>query len=424
MLVAGVSTLIFNGNPLLRYDAYYMLGDLTELPNLGQRATRYWGYLLERYVLRVRDVTSPAHTASERVWFGAYGLLSSAYRLFVTVAIAMFIGAKFFFFGVVLALWAVAMMAGMPIVRALRHLQTRQTLRERRVRILAIAGVVTLCLALLAVFLPVPQRTQAEGVIWLPERALLRAGADGFVSRLEVQPGTAVKAGQPLVHRIDPTLDAQIRTLQARVAELEASYGVEFVNDRARAEIVRDQWVAEQAALDRALERAASLLVSAEVDGVFSLPAAQDLPGRWHRQGEVLGHVLGADEPIVRVVVEQAEADLVGRSTRGVAVRLADEIDRVRAGRITRQVPAGRDETPSKALVASGGGRLTADPRDPEGRKTLERVFQIDVALNEPLGRPAAFGQRVYVRFELEPAPLALQVWRALRRLFLRHFDV
>ena len=44
--------------------------------------------------------------------------------------------------------------------------------------------------------------------------------------------------------------------------------------------------------------------------------------------------------------------------------------------------------------------------------------------LDQPVGRAVAFGQRVYVRFDLEPAPLATQAWRVLRRLFLRHFDV
>lgn len=424
MLVAGVSTLIFNGNPLLRYDAYYILGDLTELPNLGQRATRYWGYLLERYVLRVRDATSPAETPSERAWFGFYGLASSVYRVFVTIAIAIFIGSQFFFIGVVLALWAVAMMIGMPVVKALQHLQSRQSLRERRVRIVALGGAVLGLLALVLVLVPMPQRTQAEGVVWLPERSILRAGAPGFVNRVELAPGSAVKAGQVLMVRVDPALEAQLRALEARVAELEASYGVEFVADRVKAEMIRDQLQAEQQALERARERAALLPVVAQVDGVFTVAAPQDLPGRWHRQGEVLGYVLGADEPIVRVVVEQAVADLVGAATRGVAVRLADEVGRVIEGRILRQVPAGSEQAPSKALLSSGGGRLAADPRDPEGRKTLERVFQFDVSLAEPIGRPAAFGQRVYVRFELEPEPLALQGWRALRRLFLRHFDV
>ena len=424
MLVAGVSTIVFNGNPLLRYDAYYILSDLAQLPNLGPRAARYWSYLLERHVLRVRDFDSPVHTLGERVWFGVYAPLSTIYRMFVTLTIALFIGAKFFFVGVVLALWAVAAMVGAPLVRAARHLGASPTLRERRFGLLGAAGGLALLLGLFAASVPVPQRTQAQGVIWLPERSILRAGAPGFISQVVEAPGTQVRAGQTLVWRDDPALEAQIVAQQARVAELEASYGVEFVNDRARADLVRQALQTEQATLARARERAAALPVAAGVDGTFALPAAADLRGRWHRRGEVLGYVLGTGEPVVRVVVEQADADLVSHATRAVAVRLADNLDRVLAARIVRQVPEGRDEAPSRALVASAGGQLAGDPRDPQGRKTLERIFQFDLALLEPLGHAPAFGQRVHVRFELEPAPLATQAWRAGRRLFLRHFDV
>jgi putative peptide zinc metalloprotease protein len=157
---------------------------------------------------------------------------------------------------------------------------------------------------------------------------------------------------------------------------------------------------------------------------VFTVARPNDLPGRYVRQGEVLGHVLDGAAPIVRVVVEQPEIDAVAGAVKGVGLRLADDIGRVIPGRIVRMVPAGTDEPPSRALVASGGGRLAADPRDPQGRKTLARIFEIDVEPLEPLGRAAAYGQRVHVRFEMEPAPLALQLYRALRRLFLSHFDV
>jgi len=74
--------------------------------------------------------------------------------------------------------------------------------------------------------------------------------------------------------------------------------------------------------------------------------------------------------------------------------------------------------------VGSGGGALALDPTDPQGRKTIERTFQFDLALDAPVGRKVAYGQRVHVRFDLASAPLATQAWRALRRLFLRHFDV
>ena len=424
MLVAGVSTVVFNGNPLLRYDAYYILADITELPNLGQRATRYWGYLFERYVVRVKDTVSNVPTTSERLWLFFYGLLSFVYRMFVTVAIALFIGAKFFFIGVVLALWAVAMMAVMPLVRALRHLQTRQSLRERRARILGAAAVLVAALGVLASVVPVPQRSLAQGVVWLPEHSILHAGANGFVRSVQAAAGAPVHAGQTLVERFDPVLQAQAFAQEARVAELAATYRVEFVSNRPRAEMVREQLEAERAALERTRARLAAMPVTALVDGHFMIHSPQDLSGRWHRQGDVIGYVLGAQAPIVRVVVEQADAGLVAATTRRVHVRLADDIERVIPAHIARQVPAGHDEAPSRALVGSGGGELAMDPSDPQGRKTIERTFQFDLALDEPVGRKVGYGQRVHVRFDLAPAPLTTQAWRGLRRLFLRHFDV
>ena len=54
MLVAGVSTVIFNANPLLRYDGYYMLSDWLEIPNLQQKSKDYLLGLIKRHVFRVK----------------------------------------------------------------------------------------------------------------------------------------------------------------------------------------------------------------------------------------------------------------------------------------------------------------------------------------------------------------------------------
>jgi putative peptide zinc metalloprotease protein len=424
MVVCGVSTLVFNGNPLLRYDAYYMLCDLIGMPNLAPRAARYWGYLIQRHLLRVHEAEDPTHRRDEAAWLAAYGLLSALYRVFVTLAIALFIATRWFFVGVALALWAVAAMIGVPLVRALRQLQVQPALRERRGRIL-LGGLAALAaLAVFALAVPMPDRSQAEGVVWLPEQATVRGGEGGFVRTLRVPPGTPVRAGTLLVHAEDPALQAQLALAQARVDELRASFGNEFASDRARADIVREQLQQAEAALARAEERASHLDVAAGQAGVFTVAAPENLPGRWVKKGEVIGHVIGDDPLVVRVLVDQAQADRVAAATRAVHLRLADELDRPLAGRIVRQVPAGTDETPSRALLTSGGGRLPSDPRDPQGRRTLERVFEIEVAPLAPLGRTAAWGQRVYVRFEHAPSPLGVQAWHALRRLFLRHFEI
>jgi putative peptide zinc metalloprotease protein len=424
MLVAGVSTLVFNGNPLLRYDAYYILTDLVQLPNLARQAARYWGYLAERYLLRSRDAESPATTTSERLWFGFYGLASTLYRLFVAVAIALFIGSQFFFIGVLLALWSVATMVVMPVVKALQQLWIRPALRERRGALLGAGAGVLGVLALAAVFLPVPFRTQAEGVLWLPEQALVRAGGSGFITRLEARPDDAVQSGEVLVRSRDSTLEAQLRLAQARVREQSANYLKEFVADPARAGIAARQLALEEEALSTVQSRADALLARAGMEGVFRVPQAADMVGRYHRKGELLGYVLGAVQPVVRVVVEQAQADAVAAQTEAVAVRLADAIGDVRRGRVARVVPAAADEAPSGALMAAGGGQLAGDPRDPQGRKPLQRIFVIDVELAEPLAQAPAYGQRAHVRFDHRPQPLAVQWYAALRRLFLTHFTV
>ncbi len=425
MFVAGVSTILFNGNPLLRYDGYYILTDLIEMPNLAQQSARQWGYLLQRHVLRSEHAQTVAHSGSEAAWLTFYGLASTFYRMLVTVAIALFISTRFFFVGVLLALWAVVMMAFMPLVRVFKTLQ-RGHLREMRGRVLVISGVAVALLAGFLAWVPMPYRTQAEGVVWLPEAATLRAGTHGFMATYLAKPGGPVQRGQPLVRHRDPALQAQVQLLTARVAELKANYTLEFVNDRARADMVREQLVGEQQALERAQERAGALIVSSGSNGRFIVARPEDQAGRFYRQGEVLGFVAGPDDrPFVKVIVTQADVDAVGLPGGTVQMRLAHAPEVVLQGRILRQQPAGKNELPSRVLTKAGGGVFTADPRDPQGLKAMERLFQIDI---EPATAGEAiapyFGQRVHVRFDHPQMPLGRQAYQSLRRLFLSHFEV
>ncbi|MDX1811663.1 MAG: hypothetical protein R3240_06940, partial [Gammaproteobacteria bacterium] len=96
MLIGGISTLFFNGNPLLRYDGYYVLSDLIGIPNLSSRSNRYIGYILQRYLLGVYNVSSPTRDAGERLWFAFYSPSSYIYRLSILFVIIMLIADKWF----------------------------------------------------------------------------------------------------------------------------------------------------------------------------------------------------------------------------------------------------------------------------------------------------------------------------------------
>jgi len=130
MLISGVSTLFFNGNPLLRFDGYYVLADTIEIPNLGTRSNKYLGYLIQRYLFGIKDADSPANTKGERVWMVIYGIAAFIYRVFILFIIITFIAGKFYLIGVLLALWALTTQVFTPFGKNLSFLFTSPKLRR------------------------------------------------------------------------------------------------------------------------------------------------------------------------------------------------------------------------------------------------------------------------------------------------------
>lgn len=423
MVIAGVSTLIFNGNPLLRYDAYYVLSDLIEIPNLGQRSLRYWSYLLERYVFGVKEREPPFATAGEKAWFIIYGAASSIYRVIVTVFIALFIAGRFFIIGVLLAIWAVVAMAVLPVVRGVTHLMHSPRLHRHRGRAMAVTCAAITVLGGLFLFVPVPYHTEAEGVIWLQEDALVRTRSNGFLTAVLAQPGSRVTRGQPLLRLVDPQTIERLDVAEARVRELEAGYTAEFVKDPNRAAMLRSKLREERARLKLAQERTQALIVRANADGTFLAPQIDDLIGRYFKQGELLAYVIGPAPVIARVVIPQDAIERVSAATDRIRARVIDRPDSVYRGHMIRAVPGGNDMLPSRALAVEGGGDIPTDPRDTRGAKALQRMFQFDVALDMPQS-VSHFGQRVFLRFEHQEEPLSVQVYDAVRLLFLARFSV
>ena len=114
----------------------------------------------------------------------------------------------------------------------------------------------------------------------------------------------------------------------------------------------------------------------------------------------------------------QDDIDLVRRRLRGIEVKFVDRIASTYQATVLREVPLASRDLPDKALGAEGGGQTAIDPRDGRGQRTLQRVFQLDLAVIGDLP-PEAFGSRVYLRFEHEWEPLAVQGERRLKQLLL-----
>jgi putative peptide zinc metalloprotease protein len=418
MLVAAIST-VFNANPLLRYDGYYILSDVLEIPNLAQRATRYWRHLVETYAFGVKGMPDFVTSPGERNWLFFYAPASFVYRILVVVAIALFVASEYLFVGAVIAVWGLTMSIVLPICKSLWQVFASPRWQRNRIR-----AVTTTCgfvaVASIGLFLlPAPLHTTTEGVVWLPDNANVRAGADGFVRRLLVEPGRIVKIGEALVESEESTLRAELEYARARVSELEAGLASERFTDRAKAEITAIELEHARTELASRVARAERLIARSEGEGIFAVLKPQDLPGRYVREGQQIAYVLPSGSRIVRATIRQDDIDLIRNRLRTTTVRLAERVDERRAARIIREVPAGRDDLPSKALGGIGGGAVPVDPRDAQGTKTIDRVFQVDIELSSDGAVAAAFGSRAYVRFDHYWEPLGQQIWRRVRQIVL-----
>jgi putative peptide zinc metalloprotease protein len=417
VLIAGVSTVLFNANPLLRFDGYYILADLIEMPNLRQRAQQFAASLAQRYLFGM-PVEPLDAGAREKALLLAFFVASFVYRMFITLVIALFISGEYFYVGVALAIYAVAAATLLPVGALIGYLAFSPRLGRYRVRAVLISSALAVALWALVFLVPVPSWTNAQGVVSIPEHGLVRAGAEGFVTRVVAPPGSVVRRGDPLVEVADPVATTRVQTLQAQIAELEARYQSERVDRLARSQMTLDHLKSVEAELRRARERAHDRLLRSPADGVFALAMAEDLPGRYLKQGEAIGHVVADARLTARVVVPQQSAELVRGRTERVSVKLAQQLDETLDSRILREVPRASDRLPSAALTQAGGGDAALDPRGGGEARAMQTYFEFEVEL--PRERAFLLGGRAYVRFEHRAESLATQVWRWLRQLFLQ----
>jgi putative peptide zinc metalloprotease protein len=426
MLIAGVTTLTFNANPLLRFDGYYILADLIEVPNLRQRANAYVGWLFERFALGNRDAEPPDTRGTEPVWLTVFAVASFVYRFVIIGLILLFVFDLSLVLGTVLALVSAVGWVAMPLVKGFRAL-TGPRVRGRKGRTTGVIAGAAVALLLAVTLLPLPYRTQAEGVIWIPEESLVRAQTRGFIERIAATPGSTVGPGDLLFEGRDPDLDAAAAVLEARLDGLRARHTAARVDDLAGARVLAEEISHVERRLARARERLSQLAVRAASGGTFVVPDAPDLPGRFVDQGELLGYVVAIDHPKVRAVVSQEDIELVRHRLRGVRVRRSEQPGEQPGedleARLSRLPPSASDQIPSPALGTAGGGPIAIDPSCDCGTVSVLPVFQVELDL-PGLAGATTMGGRVHVRFDHGFEPLASRWYRGLRQLFLARLDV
>ncbi len=446
MFVASVSTLLFNSNPLLRFDGYYMLSDLLEIPNLRQKASTLLHRKAGRWLLGLREPPDPFLPHRHQGLFACYSVAAACYRWFVTFAILWFLHQVFKPYRLELIgqlIGAVALYG--LLVRPLWQLgkffyqpgRLRQVKRTRLITSVTLVAIVMVAVALI----PMPAAVYCPLEIQPRQATAVYVDVPGRLAMVHVTPGVEVRRGQPLAQLANWDVDLAIERLRgerdalaSRLAGLEQQ---RFRQREASLEIqhVRESLAATEAQLTEKQRDARRLQLVAPVAGIVLPPPAvaeqaksEDELANWFgtpldrvNRGATLGEstmlcrignprqleaVLVIDQAdIVRVQSEQAVEiqfqQLPGATYRGTIVDVA-----------RREL-----EISSQRLSSKAGGELATHTGADGHEQPLSTSYQALVPLDDVEGilRPGLVGHaKVHTAWET----LGARVCRYLARTF------
>lgn len=421
MLMSVVSVAVFNANPLLKFDGYYLLEDLIDSPGLARRSITYWQYLFKRYLFMAKGVVRPVVTPGERRWLLPYGIASLAYRIALSVMISLFLIRQFHEVGVVLSAFTIVPLFIRPLPRLLRYLT--QSVQLEHTRFKAIARLALLCLLVIVplIGVPLPSSTRAEGIVWVPQQAQIYASEQGELIRWFVVNGERVVAGQRLLQLDSPQLTLELQRLESGIALLQLEHAAlrraapELAVKR-KVEIQRQQMAAV-----RLQSRIDSLVVIAPHAGRIAFDHDNLLTGQRVEQGQLLMYLVDADDLVVRAVVDQRQLGQVQSGVTSANVRLAGNITTPLPALLSRQKPAGNNSLPSLALADAGFGGIDVESGSGNAQ-TVEQVFHLELTLAHALNAQG-LGGRAFITLQHPPETLARRWWRGTRQLFLKHLQ-
>jgi len=422
MMIAGVSTFFFNGNPLLRFDAYYVLADYLEIPNLATRANQYVGYWVKRYVMGVKGLHSPAATGKEASWLAFYSVASYLYRVVIMLTISLFIAGKYIFIGVLLAAWTLYGSILKPVIKLIAKPFTDSQLQLKPRRTWGVVvGILTAVVLLLAV-IPFPYATYTHGVLSASGNTQIRVPTSGFVTEVAVLPGHRVETGDLIVRMSDPALEAQTEVLKLQVVEAQARLQASL-RDRVESGIQRDLLSFRVQEYERILKRRNALNLVAHRSGEVVLPQLREMPGRYLGRGEFIGDIVNFDKLQIQALIREDDISVVRHRTSTIEVKLVSQPQRSYAARVSRFVPSSTTLLPSTILSTEAGGVVATKPAaDGAAPQAFNRHFRV-ILDSEDMPK-VRLNERVHILFHHDSEPLIWRWMRNVRRVFLRQLDV
>lgn len=294
MLISSVSTVLFNGNPLLRFDGYYILSDLLEIPNLHQRSSRALNTLLGRHWLGLKMPPDPMLPRNRLAAFALFIVASFLYRGFVLFSILVFLTKWLEPYGLEaigqsIAWFSFAGMIGWPSYRLYRFFAVPGRIMQIKPKQFAIVSAIAAVVIGFVLFMPWPHYIRCRAVLVPRQIESIYAQEAGVLRELFVKPGDSVTAGQLLARLENLDLALEVQQL---VSERDQAVMQRDLMQRASANVTENYEYIQQLSVltseilkhEQVLEnlnmRQAELELRSPIAGtVIAAPFSENVPG-------------------------------------------------------------------------------------------------------------------------------------------------
>ncbi len=446
MFVSSVSTIIFNGNPLLRYDGYYILSDLLEIPNLRQKASSILYRKLAWLCLGLESPDDPFLPQRNQGLFAFYTVAATLYRWFVVLSILFFLNKVFEPYGLkivgqMIAVMALSTMIGQPLYQLFKYFSVPGRLdRVKKIRLFATIGVLSLVVLAIA-YIPLPHHVMTTLEIEPRGAETIYVSVPGRLVETYVRYGQRVEPGKLLARLEDTELMLTVTRLEGRCKERETRLASlrrqAFQDPLASAQIpaiekslatLTEQLEEKRADLARLELKARTAGVVMPPRGVRKRPTIEDELPTWSGtplDPENLGALLTASVPVCYIgdpkkmkatlVIDQADIDFVRRGQK-VEIMLDELPGRVLEGEIEEIAQVELLASPEQ-LSNKAGGELPTETDAAGIERPMSTSYQARVPLDNDDGL-LRIGLRGEAKIHVGSMPLGRRIWRYLAATF------
>lgn len=428
VVAAGLSTLLFNANVLMRFDGYFILADLIEIPNLYAEASGSLRRLTHRWVTGEETAPVTSLIGWRRHFVLSYGIAALLWRVAVCVSLGIAASTMFAGAGIAIAALGLCMWLGRPLLQLRTYaaeLRGRDPIRFARAGVISVAGLCGCCW--LVFWLPIPTSvTVPATATYLPD-TIVRSRASGFVTRVLVADGSQVREG-------DLMLEIENRDLRNQAQQLDITRQQNEIrlrqatdrHDAGARQIVQENQKAVVEQLAQIRGQMSGLKVVAPRTGRVVAPGLASRLGTYVEEGDSLLVLANeTDKELVAVIAQDLVKEVrpaVGKTLQ-ITTAHHDRVD----GTLDRIEPRASDRLPDAALAAPEGGSLVVQDQgvrdEVQEYRLLQPHFLGRISLTAPVAAEIRAGMRVQASVGYRTEPIASRMRRAIRRLWYAALD-